>query len=52
MDIKELDVIEILHITGDDTYKVYSYLDERIYTMTETDIKHEESRGSEIIGEL
>jgi len=52
MNIKELDVIEILHITADDTYKVYSYRDERIYTMTEADIKHEESLGAEIIGAL
>ena len=46
-----MDVIEVLHETGDGLYKCWSEQDEQIYTMRKSDLEYEASRGNEIIGE-
>ena len=49
---KESEVLEVLFITGDEDYVVYSWNDEKTYTMSEADLKYEESHGTEILWEI
>ena len=42
------DVIEVLFETGDGDYKVYSELDECVYTLSAEDLKHERDLGNEV----
>ncbi|AAM28356.1 hypothetical protein [Vibrio phage VpV262] len=42
------DVLEVLFESANGGYKVYSELDECVYTLTAEDLKHERELGNEV----